>query len=144
MNVKNVLGSKLEFYDNWNNSPSENLWWALMCKWVRHFLCLIQENAQLMRSGFTKKSELGIEIIHGWHFLFIHSVIFKFSPNNLNFIRWTANRLCVFFWVHACLYVSSNPALGSFCPLQAQCQQPDFDVKPQFIRLSPWTPLLST
>ena len=35
---------------------------------------------------------------------------------------------------------TSNPASGSFCPLQAQCQQPDFDVKPQFIRLSLRTP----
>lgn len=47
--------------------------------------------------------------------------------------------------VRAFVYLpTSNPASGCFCPLQAQCQQPDFDVKPQFICLSLRTPLLST
>lgn len=149
MNMKDVLCSRLEFYEDWNNAASESLSWALMCKWVWHFWCLSQKNVQFMRSGFIKKMELGIEIIHGWHFLQLQFVIFKLSLYNLHFYQVTHGQCshCLFISVsvRAYVYVStSNPALSSFCPLQAQCQQPDFEVKPQFIRLSLRTPLLST
>lgn len=151
MNMKDVLCSRLEFYEDWNNAASESLSWALMCKWVWHFWCLSQKNVQFMRGGFIKKMELGIEIIHYSWLTFPPASFCYFQALSLqpSFYQVTHGQYshCLFISVsvRAYVYVStSNPALSSFCPLQAQCQQPDFEVKPQFIRLSLRTPLLST
>lgn len=149
MNVKNVLGSRLEVYEDWNNTP----WWALMCKWVRHFWCLSQKNVQFMRTGFIKKKKKKIRAWK-WNYsrltfppvLFCHFQALSLQPSFYQVTRGQCSH-CLFISVSVRAYVylsTSNPALGSFCPLQAQCQQPDFDVKPQFIRLSLRTPPLST
>lgn len=73
MSVKNLLGSRLEFYENWNNAPSKNLLWALMCKWVRHFWCLRPKNDQFIRSDFIKTQSLELKLfmvdISSWFIL---------------------------------------------------------------------------
>lgn len=110
-----------------------------------------RKSVEFVKRDFVKNQtvELGlfvVDIAYCWilTFSFSSSVFTTIIFFQVTGGQWSCC-LFIFVSVHAWEFVStSNPALGSLCPLQAQCQQLDFDVKPQFIRLSLWTPMLST
>ena len=151
MNMKNVLCSRLEFYEDWNNAPLEGLQWALMCKWVRHFFgVFVRKNVQFMWSGSKKKKKKWawncnysqmtfppVSSCRFWSSLSWQPSLYQVTCGQCSHCLFISVPASVRSFVHLS---TSNPASGSFCPLQAQCQQPDFDVKPQFIRLSLRTP----
>lgn len=109
MKMKNVLCKRWQFYEDWNNAPSGSLWWALMCKWVRHFWCLSQKNVQFMSCGFIKNLSLALKLFMAD---ISSSFILSFSSSlSTTFIlsgsSWTACSLSVYF----CLCV-----LSCICP----------------------------
>lgn len=98
-----------DFYEKWNNAGPESLLWALICKWLWHFLCLRRENVQFKR-----------ELPHGawnWNFLRIAlpsascSVWFLSSLTyNLEFTRYR---------------MDSAPIVGLFqCLREPLCMNP--------------------
>lgn len=129
----------------------KSLWWALMCQWIRH-CCM--KSVEFIKSDFRRNQSVELEF-SAVDISSCYAVPFSVSCSVFTFILSGNWRPVISLSVYFCAsllslcglerYVSnSNPVLGSSCPLQAQCQQLDFDVKPQFIPLSLWTPMLSS
>lgn len=111
----------------------KSLWWTSMHKWVWHF-CQKTKKTLILWKVAPRKIRLGLKLFMAHHGSFIyhttsqplfHQVIHRQCPH------------CLFIFVYAS---TSNPALSSFSPPTGSMSAVRFDVEPQFIRLSLWTP----